>query len=111
MKLGSHNIPIKAHILSYNKFSSTQGRVKLGKNRIYIDTFFEKGVDINSVLAKFNTALGRAKFVVGQNVGFDWNIMGAEFHRAQTTTPLITIPVLDTYTEVTANLLKLTRSR
>ncbi len=71
----------------------------------------EKGVDINSVLAKFNTALGKAKFVVGQNVGFDLNIMGAEFHRAQKTTSLNTIPFLDTCTEVTASLLKLPGGR
>jgi len=71
----------------------------------------EKGIDINTVLAKFNTALGKAKFVVGQNVGFDLNIMGAEFHRAQKTTPLNAMAVLDTCTEVTASLLKLPGGR
>jgi DNA polymerase-3 subunit alpha len=33
------------------------------------------------VLDKFNEALGKAKFIVGQNLGFDLNIMGSEFHR------------------------------
>jgi DNA polymerase-3 subunit alpha len=32
------------------------------------------------VLDKFNEALGKAKFIVGQNLGFDLN-MGSEFHR------------------------------
>jgi DNA polymerase-3 subunit alpha len=27
---------------------------------------------------KFNEALGKAKFIVGQNLGFDLNIMGSE---------------------------------
>jgi len=71
----------------------------------------EKGVEISLVLQKFNAALGKAKFVVGQNVGFDLNIMGAEFYRAGTTSPLGEMPVLDTCTEVTADLLKLPGGR
>ena len=42
----------------------------------------EKGHPLPEVLEKFNEALARTKFVVGQNVGFDINIMGAEFYRA-----------------------------
>lgn len=71
----------------------------------------EKGVGMLSVLEKFNAALGKAKFVVGQNVGFDLNIMGAEFYRAGVTSPLGNMPVLDTCTEVTADLLKLPGGR
>ena len=71
----------------------------------------EKGVDMSFVLQKFNAALGKAKFVVGQNVGFDLNIMGAEFYRATVTSPLDTMPVLDTCTEITAELLKLPGGR
>ena len=41
----------------------------------------EKGVPLNEVLETFNQALQQTKFVVGQNVGFDINIMGCEFHR------------------------------
>jgi DNA polymerase-3 subunit alpha len=36
---------------------------------------------ILAVLEKFNIALGKAKFIVGQNLGFDINIMGCEFYR------------------------------
>jgi DNA polymerase III epsilon subunit-like protein len=39
----------------------------------------EQGVSLQEVLDKFNIALSKSKFVVGQNVGFDVNIMGAEF--------------------------------
>ena len=39
---------------------------------------------------------------MGQNVGFDLNIMGAEFHRAGIENTLAQKPVLDTCTEQTA---------
>src|SRR5690554_3408769 len=39
----------------------------------------QQGIPIQEVLEDFNRALGQAKFVVGQNIGFDLNIMGAEF--------------------------------
>jgi DNA polymerase-3 subunit alpha len=50
--------------------------------------------------------LGKAKFIVGQNLGFDLNIMGSEFHRLGLESQMSKMPVLDTCTEVTA-LLKL----
>ena len=43
----------------------------------------ELGVDLEDVIAEFNDALSRAEFVVGQNIGFDLNIMGAEFLRTK----------------------------
>jgi DNA polymerase-3 subunit alpha len=42
---------------------------------------------------------------VGQNLGFDVNIMGAELHRMGIDSPMASMPVLDTCTEVTAKLL------
>jgi DNA polymerase-3 subunit alpha len=41
----------------------------------------EQGLPLLEVLEKFNKALAKTKFVVGQNVNFDINIMGAEFYR------------------------------
>jgi DNA polymerase III epsilon subunit-like protein len=41
----------------------------------------EEGVSLQEVLDKFEKALQQAKYMVGQNVGFDLNIMGAEFLR------------------------------
>ncbi|AWG20510.1 DNA polymerase III subunit alpha [Flavobacterium faecale] len=69
------------------------------------------GVPLADVLEKFNIALGKAKFIVGQNLGFDVNIMGAEFHRLSVESPMASIPVLDTCTEVTAKLLQLPGGR
>jgi DNA polymerase-3 subunit alpha len=69
------------------------------------------GISLAEVLEKFNIALSKTKFIVGQNLGFDVNIMGAEFHRAGVDSPMSKMPVLDTCTEVTASLLKLPGGR
>ena len=71
----------------------------------------EEGVALEEVLAKFQIALNKTKFVVGQNVGFDLNIMGAEFHRLNLKNSLQDLPVLDTCTEVTARLCKIPGGR
>jgi len=71
----------------------------------------EQGVPLAEVLEKFNTALSRSKFIVGQNVGFDVNIMGCEFHRSGFETNLGNMKVLDTCTEITAEMLKLPGGR
>ncbi|WP_284652737.1 DNA polymerase III subunit alpha [Flavobacterium terrisoli] len=71
----------------------------------------EQGIALAEVLEKFNAALAKAKFIVGQNVGFDVNIMGCEFYRLDVDSPMVSMPVLDTCTEVTAELLKLPGGR
>ena len=70
-----------------------------------------EGISLGEVLEKFNVALGKAKFIVGQNLGFDINIMGCEFYRMGVTSPMGEMPILDTCTEVTASLLKLPGGR
>ena len=71
----------------------------------------EQGIGLQEVLEKFNIALSKAKFVVGQNIGFDVNIMGCEFHRMGVESPMAQMPVLDTCTETTAELLRLPGGR
>ncbi|AOW20530.1 DNA polymerase III subunit alpha [Urechidicola croceus] len=71
----------------------------------------EKGISLIEVLEKFNVALSKTKFVVGQNVGFDLNIMGCEYHRLGIETPLNSMPILDTCTETTANLCQIPGGR
>jgi DNA polymerase-3 subunit alpha len=71
----------------------------------------EQGNLLSEVLEKFNSALSQTKFIVGQNLGFDINIMGAEFHRLGFDNLLTKLPVLDTCTEVTASLLQLPGGR
>jgi DNA polymerase-3 subunit alpha len=69
------------------------------------------GIPLAEVLEKFNIALLKAKFIVGQNLGFDVNIMGCEFYRLGVESPMSSMPILDTCTEVTASLLKLPGGR
>ncbi|SFB85707.1 DNA polymerase-3 subunit alpha [Flagellimonas taeanensis] len=71
----------------------------------------EKGTPFHEVLQAFNKALEQTKFVVGQNVGFDINVMGCEFHRGGVESPLGQLPVLDTCTEYTAELCKIPGGR
>ena len=71
----------------------------------------EKGESLENVLKSFNTVLSKAKFVVGQNVKFDLNIMGCEFHRLGVATELNDLPVLDTCTEKTAFLCQIPGGR
>ncbi|WP_027127361.1 DNA polymerase III subunit alpha [Gelidibacter mesophilus] len=78
---------------------------------ISTDLAQQQGVPLAEVLEKFNAALAKTKFVVGQNVGFDLNIMGAEFHRENVTNSLQELPVLDTCTEHTAGLCQLPGGR
>ena len=71
----------------------------------------QKGIPLVDVVEKFSEALSKTKFIVGQNLGFDNNIMGAEFHRLGIENPLPNYKVLDTCTEVTATMCQLPGGR
>lgn len=71
----------------------------------------QDGVPLSEALGLFNEALSKTKFVVGQNVDFDINIMGCEFHRMGVENSLTTLPVLDTCTEATAELCRIPGGR
>jgi DNA polymerase-3 subunit alpha len=62
----------------------------------------EQGIQLSEGLELFNEALGKTKFIVGQNLNFDLNIMGCEFHRLGVENKLTSLPILDTCTEKTA---------
>jgi DNA polymerase III subunit alpha len=62
----------------------------------------EQGISLNECLLLFNEVLNKTKFIVGQNLNFDLNIMGCEFHRLSLETKMNSLPVLDTCTEKTA---------
>lgn len=71
----------------------------------------KEGIPLVEMLEKFNIALSKTKFVVGQNLKFDLNVTGSEFVRAQISNDLQELPVLDTCTEHTANLCKIPGGR
>ena len=70
-----------------------------------------EGVSLSTVLADFQKALDGVHYIVGHNVSFDRNIMGAEFLRAGLSDPLEEKPVIDTCTEETAQLCQLPGGR
>ena len=78
---------------------------------ISTDLAQEQGISLAKVLEKFNEVLGKTKFVVGQNVKFDINIMGAEFVREDVANQLQELPILDTCTEHTASLCQIPGGR
>jgi DNA polymerase III subunit alpha len=71
----------------------------------------QEGILLADVVQKFTEVLTKAKFLVGQNVGFDMNIMGCEFFRLGIDNPLPQLPVLDTCTETTAQLCQIPGGR
>ena len=70
-----------------------------------------EGVTLERAMAEFQEAIAKSKFIVGQNVGFDKNIIGCEFHRLGLGNEWQNLPVLDTCTEVTATMCKLPGGR
>jgi DNA polymerase-3 subunit alpha len=69
------------------------------------------GVDLEEVLNKFISDLSKAGFIIGHNVKFDLNIIGAELFRINSDVNLLEKDILDTCTEMTANVCKLPGGR
>ena len=69
------------------------------------------GENLNNVLEKFNYDISKAKYIVGHNLKFDINIVGAEFFRLKIDNSLNEKNILDTCTEKTANLCQIQGGR
>lgn len=78
---------------------------------ISTDLATENGTSLAEVMDSFEEVLSKAKFVVGHNVSFDLNVVGAEHYRLGKDSRLASLPVLDSCTEVTAELLRLPGGR
>ena len=70
-----------------------------------------KGISLNEVIEAFEKVLKKTKVLVGQNLKFDLNVMGCEFHRLSKDNSWLELPVLDTCTEITALLCQLPGGR
>jgi len=68
---------------------------------ISTDRALKTGVDLSFALEEFNKALAISKFVVGHNIEFDINIIGAEFHYAAINSSIMKFPSIDTKNEST----------
>ncbi len=71
----------------------------------------QEGHELAEILTKFNVALANAEFVVGQNVGFDINVVGCEFERIGADTTMHDLSILDTCTEKSAQLCRIPGGR
>ncbi len=71
----------------------------------------KEGLDLDYVLNEFNNSISKSKFVIGHNVNFDLNVIGCEFYRSNIISNVESIDVLDTCTELTADLCKLPGGR
>lgn len=71
----------------------------------------QKGVCILEVLDKFEEAVQKSNFIVGHNLDFDLNIMGAEYTRVGRAFRLEGKKILDTCTEQTTELVQLPGGR
>ncbi|MGB2397740.1 MAG: DNA polymerase III subunit alpha [Flavobacteriaceae bacterium] len=71
----------------------------------------DQGVVLEEVLDKFQVALDKVDYVVGHNITFDCNIMGAEYLRAGLSNVLEAKAIIDTCTEETAQLCQLPGGR
>lgn len=69
------------------------------------------GQELTFVLNEFNKALSQAKFVIGHNVNFDLNIVGAEFHRKGIASNIMEMNKLDSCSESTATLCQIPGGR
>ena len=65
------------------------------------------GIPVNEVLDLFMQSAAKAQYLVGHNLNFDLNVLGAEFIRAGRDNPLPQWPVIDTCTEKTAEFCQL----
>ncbi len=63
----------------------------------------QEGEYINNVLNFFQEDLEKVQFIIGHNVNFDRNILGAEFLRKALDDPFPSLKIIDTCTEETAN--------
>ena len=87
-------IEVKNYIIKPEGYEIPYAVVKV--HGITTERANKTGIDLSFVLTEFNAALEKTKFVVGHNIGFDNNIIGAEFIRKNIDTTLSTFDTIDT---------------
>lgn len=92
-------LEVKNYIIKPEDYEIPYAVVKV--HGITTERAIKQGVELNKVLTDFNETLKKVKYVVGHNIEFDNNIIGAEFHRKSIPTPLFKLKVLDTKNEST----------
>lgn len=102
-------VEVKNYIIKPEGFDIPFNASKI--HGISTERALKTGQDLRFVLDEFNEALEKSTFVVGHNVNFDINIVGAEFHRVQKESRLATLNKLDSCSETTASLCQIPGGR
>lgn len=92
-------IEVKNYIIKPEGYEIPYAVVKV--HGITTERAIQQGVALDFVLEEFNKALALSKSVIGHNISFDNNIIGAEFHRKGIQTSLFSMNIIDTKDEGT----------
>ena len=87
-------IEVKNYIIKPEDYQIPYDVVKI--HGITTERAIEFGVDISVVLEEFSKSAKKCQFLVGHNVSFDNNILGAEYFRKNTDSPIEKMDSLDT---------------
>ncbi|MCD6090489.1 MAG: DNA polymerase III subunit alpha [Bacteroidales bacterium] len=87
-------IEVKNYIIKPENYQIPYSVVKV--HGITTERAMQQGVDLDFVLNEFNKALEQCIYVVGHNIEFDVNVLGAEYVRKEITTQLHKRKTLDT---------------
>lgn len=94
-----HLVESKSLIVKPDNFTIPFTAVQI--HHISTEKAHEFGIPLADALDQFKEALAKAKYACGHNIGFDKNIIGAEFLRLQQTDVVSPYPVIDTAEETT----------
>lgn len=89
-------VEVKNYIIKPEGFEIPYDVVKVHK--ITTERAQKQGVDLEKVLKEFKEIASQCEFIIGHNISFDNNIVGAELYRKQMDNFLESIPTLDTKT-------------
>jgi len=87
-------LDVKNFIVRPEGFDIPRGAEKI--HGITTEYALKEGQSLEFVLEEFNKALLEVKVIVGHNIEFDLNILGAEFLRLKMETPLFDVKAVDT---------------
>ncbi len=92
-------VEVKNYIIKPEGYEIPYAVVKV--HGITTERALKQGADLTMVLNDFALACSKAQFVVGHNIEFDNNIIGAEFYRKSISNPISGLKILDTKNEGT----------
>ena len=90
---------VKNYIIKPEGYEIPYAVVKV--HGITTERAIKQGVSLTRVLEEFNQVLKQTQFVVGHNIEFDNNVLGAEYYRKNISTTLLDKKTLDTKNEST----------